>query len=286
MPELPEVETTKNGVSPHIKSKTVSKVIVRQPRLRWPIPLELPEILVNASLLEVKRRAKYLLMDFTDTNSGANPSTKSDTDSGALMIHLGMSGSLRIVEKDTPILKHDHVDIIFHDNTTLRYCDPRRFGCILWLGPEPEKHKLLSNLGPEPLSEQFDTNHLWQLSRTKKTTVKQFIMDQKIVVGIGNIYATEALFTAGIKPNKPAGKVTRAQYEKFVYATKQILEHAIKQGGTTLRDFVGGDGKPGYFKQELQAYGRAKQPCVICETPLNEIKLNNRASVFCPHCQN
>lgn len=277
MPELPEVETTKNGVSPHVKSKSVAEVIVRQPKLRWPVPSELPMLLSEAILSTVRRRAKYLLLDFT----GVNP----DNGTGTLMIHLGMSGSLRIVGNKTPAQKHDHFDLVFADGTTLRYCDPRRFGCVLWLGDEPEQHKLLSGLGPEPLSDVFNADYLWQRSRNKKVAVKQLVMDQKVVVGIGNIYATEALFDAGIKPDKAAGKISKEQYKKFVSASKLILEKAIQQGGTTLKDFVGGDGKPGYFKQELRAYGRAGQPCVTCKTPLEEIKLSNRASVYCSQCQ-
>lgn len=273
MPELPEVETTKSGIEPHLINKSVSQVVIRQPKLRWPITENLESILENATLQKVTRRAKYLLLHFCGSTNGT------------LMVHLGMSGSLRVVLDNAPAQKHDHADFIFNDNTVLRYCDPRRFGCILWLGEHPFDNALLASLGPEPLSDEFNTEHLWQLSRGKVTAVKKFVMDQKIVVGIGNIYATEALFSAGIRPDKPAGKVSKNQYQKFVSASKLILENAIHQGGTTLKDFVGGDGKPGYFAQELIAYGRAGKPCITCETPLEEMKLNNRASVFCPKCQ-
>lgn len=273
MPELPEVETTKSGIEPHLINKRVSHVIVRQPKLRWPVTENIESLLENATLSGVTRRAKYLLLAF----EGATP--------GTLMVHLGMSGSLRVVLDDAPAQKHDHVDIVFEDGVILRYCDPRRFGCILWLGEQALDHALLANLGPEPLSDTFNTEHLWKLSRGKTTAVKKFVMDQKIVVGIGNIYATEALFSAGIRPDKAAGKVTKTQYQKFVSAAKLILENAIHQGGTTLKDFVGGDGKPGYFAQELLTYGRAGKPCITCETPLKEMKLNNRASVYCPKCQ-
>ncbi|MCY7295762.1 bifunctional DNA-formamidopyrimidine glycosylase/DNA-(apurinic or apyrimidinic site) lyase [Alteromonas sp. a30] len=274
MPELPEVETTKRGIEPHLTSKHVSHVIVRQPKLRWPITDNLESILDGARLNTVERRAKYLLLTFEKEGTA-----------GALMIHLGMSGNLRVIQDDAAPQKHDHLDIVFEDETTLRYCDPRRFGCVLWLGENPLSHNLLAHLGPEPLSESFNTDYLWQRSRGKSSAVKKFVMDQKVVVGIGNIYATEALFSAGIRPDKPASKVTKAQYQKFVSAAKLILENAIHQGGTTLKDFIGGDGKPGYFAQELLTYGRAGLPCITCNTTLKDIKLNNRASVYCPKCQ-
>lgn len=289
MPELPEVETTKNGVLPHVQNKAVQNVIIRQHQLRWPIPDDLPEIIVGATLENIERRAKYLLCHFEGVHfEGVHfkDSHFEGSQSGTVMIHLGMSGNLRVVGSKEPVQKHDHVDFVFQDGTTLRYCDPRRFGSILWLGEKPQEHKLLSGLGPEPLTEEFNAEYLWQLSRNKKMAVKQFVMDQKIVTGIGNIYATEALFTAGIRPDKPAGKVSKASYGKFVAAAKTILEKAITQGGTTLKDFVGGDGKPGYFAQELLVYGRKGKPCPVCETPLKEVKLSNRTSAYCPECQN
>lgn len=274
MPELPEVETTKNGIAPHITDQTVAGVTVRQPTLRWPVPAELPALLSESRLIRITRRAKYLLLLFSGSGH-----------QGTLLIHLGMSGSLRIVGPDSPLLKHDHVDIRFTNNVILRYCDPRRFGCILWLDGNPAEHKLLAHLGPEPLSDEFTGEYLWLLSRNKKVAVKQFVMDQKIVVGIGNIYATEALFTAGILPNKEAGKVSKRHYSLFAADAKRILQRSITQGGTTLRDFVGGDGKPGYFAQQLLVYGRKGEPCPTCDTTLREIKLSNRSSVFCPVCQ-
>lgn len=274
MPELPEVETTKNGIAPHILEKTISDVIVRHPTLRWPIPKDLPALMKNSQVTQITRRAKYLLLNVVNAHC-----------QGTLLIHLGMSGSLRMVEADSPLLKHDHVDIVFHNNRVLRYCDPRRFGCILWLDSDPEQHKLLAHLGPEPLSEAFSGEYLWTLSRNKKVAVKQFVMDQKIVVGIGNIYATEALFTAGVLPNKEAGKVSKQRYQLFATEAKRILQRSITQGGTTLRDFVGGDGKPGYFAQQLLVYGRKGQACPTCGTILKEIKLSNRSSVYCPVCQ-
>lgn len=283
MPELPEVETTKNGVLPHIQNKTVKQLIIRQHQLRWPIPHDLPTHLDNAKLTNIERRAKYLLCHFkVATHSEQNVHSRMD---GVVLIHLGMSGNLRIVDSNAAVQKHDHVDFVFTDGTRLRYCDPRRFGSILWLGDKAYDHALLANLGPEPLSDEFCGEYLWELSRNRHVAVKQFVMDQKTVTGIGNIYATEALFAAGLRPNKPCGKVSKATYTKFANAAKRILEKAISQGGTTLKDFVGGDGKPGYFKQELLVYGRAGQACVSCGDTLKDIKISNRASAYCPTCQ-
>ncbi|ARU54445.1 MAG: bifunctional DNA-formamidopyrimidine glycosylase/DNA-(apurinic or apyrimidinic site) lyase [Pseudomonadales bacterium] len=269
MPELPEVETTKRGIAPHILSKSVTDVCIRQPKLRWPIPDDLAERLNQARLLNIHRRAKYLLLQF---------------DPGWLLIHLGMSGSLRIVDPNQLPEKHDHVDIHFA-NTVLRFRDPRRFGAVLWLGDTPEDSPLLSKLGPEPLAEAFNGDYLYARSRGKTATVKQFIMDQAVVTGIGNIYATEALFLSGIKPTRAAGQISRERYQKLSQNAKSILEKAIDQGGTTLKDFVGSDGKPGYFKQELLAYGRKGLPCVTCETELTEVRLGNRSTVYCKRCQ-
>lgn len=273
MPELPEVETTKRGVAPHIVNQSVQDVVIRQPQLRWPISEGLKSLLLGKKLDRIERRAKYLLLFFEDLAPGA------------LMVHLGMSGSLRIVQPEEPPLKHDHVDLQFSNSNILRYSDPRRFGCILWIDQEPKSHKLLSSLGPEPLSDEFSGEYLWNASRGLSVSVKQFVMDQKRVTGIGNIYATEALFEAKVRPTRPAGKVSKASYEKFVTAAKRILQNAIEQGGTTLRDFVGGDGKPGYFKQQLLVYGRKGEKCKVCDSELKETRLSNRASVFCPTCQ-
>ncbi|BDX04533.1 bifunctional DNA-formamidopyrimidine glycosylase/DNA-(apurinic or apyrimidinic site) lyase [Planctobacterium marinum] len=273
MPELPEVETTKRGISPHVLQQRIANVTIRQRSLRWPIPDNIEQILTGQRITAIERRAKYLLL-YLEHNTQK-----------ALLIHLGMSGSLRIAKPDDAILKHDHADIGFENGLILRYSDPRRFGCILWLDTPPIENKLLSHLGPEPLSEEFDGDYLWQKSRGKSIAVKQFVMDQKVVTGIGNIYATEALFTAGIHPNKAAGKVSKAKYALFVADAKRILERSITQGGTTLRDFVGGDGKPGYFAQQLLVYGRKGEPCPNCATTLKEIRLSNRSSVYCSQCQ-
>ena len=270
MPELPEVETTRRGIEPHIKGHAVKEVIVRDPRLRWPVPDNINSVLAGKSIQTVKRRAKYLLLD---------------TGSGHLIIHLGMSGSLRVMKDDSPPGKHDHLDIIFTDGQKLRYTDPRRFGAVLWSEDPIDDHKLLNHLGPEPLDGEFTAQRLFMMSRGKTQPVKTFIMDNKIVVGVGNIYASEALFKAGIRPDKPCGKVSKQRYEKLTDAIIETLAKAIEQGGTTLRDFVGGDGKPGYFKQELAVYGRAGQKCLKCENIIQEIKLGNRSSCFCSKCQ-
>lgn len=270
MPELPEVETTCRGIQAHIEGKTVKDVIIRQPRLRWPVSSELGTLLPGQRIRKVSRRGKYILLE-----SGA----------GYFLIHLGMSGSLRIAKSKEEAKKHDHVDIVLKNGNILRYHDPRRFGCMLWAGSEPSKHVLLEKLGPEPLTDDFNAELLFMLSRKRSAAVKNFIMDSHVVVGVGNIYANEALFAAGIKPRKQAGKVSKSAYVKLVAAIKTILAEAIQQGGTTLRDFVGGDGKPGYFKQSLSVYGRGDEACVKCQTKLKEIRLGQRSTVYCSKCQ-
>lgn len=270
MPELPEVETTRLGIKEHIVEHTIKSVTVRNFQLRWPIPQSLVEELPHRRFTHIERRGKYLLAYAGD---------------GCLLIHLGMSGSLRITNTSEPALKHDHVDITLNNGTILRYCDPRRFGCMLWFKEPPAQHPLLKHLGPEPLTDEFSAAALYTRSRGRRTPIKTFIMDSHIVVGVGNIYANEALFVAGIKPNRSAGKVSQQRYERLVVAIKEILQRAITQGGTTLRDFVGGDGKPGYFKQSLLVYGRAGQQCNKCDSILKEIRISARSSVYCPQCQ-
>ncbi len=271
MPELPEVETTRQGIAPHITGRQVNAVVIRQSQLRWPITPNIDKHLPRKKLLNVHRRGKYLLLEFTH---------------GHLMIHLGMSGSLRIVnpKKETP-QKHDHVDIIFSGNIALRFHDPRRFGSILWTDDDPYTHKLLAKLGPEPLSENFTAEYLFTASRKRKKDVKTFIMDSHIVVGVGNIYANESLFSSGIRPTKMAGALTRKNCLIWVENIQAILQHSITQGGTTLRDFVGGDGKPGYFAQQLDVYGRSGEPCTQCQHPLKEIRQAQRSTVYCTRCQ-
>ncbi len=270
MPELPEVETTCRGIAPHIEGQTVKQVIVRQAKLRWPVPETLSQTLTGLRIQSVSRRAKYLLFS---------------TGSGTVLLHLGMSGSLRIMATGQAAGKHDHVDFVFNDGTVLRFNDPRRFGAVLWT-PEPvAEHQLLKDLGPEPLLADFDGKLLYALSRKRKTAVKSFIMDSHIVVGVGNIYANEALFMAGIQPTRQAGKVSLPRYRKLAECIRAVLQHAIEQGGTTLRDFVNEAGKPGYFQQQLRVYGRAGLPCVSCNQPLTEIRIANRSTVFCAACQ-
>jgi formamidopyrimidine-DNA glycosylase len=268
MPELPEVEVTRLGVTPHIDKQTVTQVVVRNKNLRWPVPEEVQKM-VNLPVLAVRRRAKYLLID---------------TEAGTAILHLGMSGKLRVVDKTTPVIKHDHVDIIFSNGKLLRLNDPRRFGAFLWQNPD-EEHILLQKLGPEPLSEEFNAALLYERSRNKKVALKNFIMDNHVVVGVGNIYANESLFKAGLHPLKPAGKLTKAQSETLTAHIKETLAYAIKQGGTTLKDFTQADGNPGYFAQELLVYGQKGKPCSVCKTELEEIKVGQRASVFCSKCQ-
>lgn len=269
MPELPEVETTLRGIAPHVVGQKVTEIVIRQPRLRWPISEGLAELVTGRRLVNALRRGKYLLLDFGN---------------GHALIHLGMSGSLRIVKPDEPPLFHDHFDLVF-GKVVLRYCDPRRFGCLLWVDGEPEIHKLLADLGPEPLTELFTADYLYERTRKRTQTIKQFIMDSKIVVGVGNIYANESLFMAGIKPIRKAGSLTRKNCEDLVRDIKFVLQRSIDQGGTTLRDFVGGDGKPGYFKQQLLVYGRGGEPCMRCKKPLKEVRMNDRTTVYCVDCQ-
>lgn len=270
MPELPEVETTRCGVAPHVVGQQVLAVQVRQPKLRWPVPDNLAELLVGQQVVALTRRAKYLLFELPN---------------GTLMIHLGMSGSLRIAAADEPPAFHDHADFLLANGNLLRYTDPRRFGAILWLQGEPLEHELLKNLGPEPLSDDFSGAYLYRLAGQRKVAVKSFIMDGHVVVGAGNIYANEALFRAGIHPKRAAGRISLQRYQRLASEIKQTLSEAIASGGTTLKDFVGGDGKPGYFKQELKVYGRGGLPCVECDEPLKEIRLGQRSTVFCANCQ-
>ncbi|WP_263143747.1 bifunctional DNA-formamidopyrimidine glycosylase/DNA-(apurinic or apyrimidinic site) lyase [Pseudomonas sp. RIT-PI-AD] len=269
MPELPEVETTRRGIAPYLEGQRVSRVIVRERRLRWPVPEDLDVRLSGQRIEQVERRAKYLLLK---------------AESGTLIGHLGMSGSLRLVEIGLAPAKHEHVDIELESGLALRYTDPRRFGALLW-SQDPHAHDLLRHLGPEPLTELFDGERLFQLSRGRAMAVKPFIMDNAVVVGVGNIYASEALFAAGIDPRRAAGSISRARYLKLAQEIKRILIHAIERGGTTLRDFVGGDGQPGYFQQELFVYGRGGDFCKLCGGTLREVRLGQRASVYCPRCQ-
>ncbi len=270
MPELPEVETTRLGIAPHIIGQVIEDVIVRNKNLRWPITTTLKKDLLNNKFQKIDRRGKYLLCY---------------TDHGCMITHLGMSGSLRIVDKKIKPEKHDHLDILFATGNILRFHDPRRFGSILWTMKDPLQHKLIKHLGPEPLSEDFNGEWLHRRSRKRTQTIKNFIMDSHNVVGVGNIYASESLFLAGINPKRKAGNVSLERYERLTKAIKKILNQSIKQGGTTLRDFVNGDGKPGYFQQQLNVYGKTGQPCKQCKSTIKEIKLGQRSSFYCPFCQ-
>ncbi len=270
MPELPEVETTRRGIIKPLKSQQFTKVIIRQHQLRWPIPKKLPQLLCEHRLENIKRRGKYLLFEI---------------ETGHMLLHLGMSGRLHVLENPPPAAKHDHVDFIFANNFCLRYTDPRRFGSILWTAEDVKQHRLLKNLGPEPLHQEFNSDYLYAKTQHKKVAIKALLMNSQIVVGVGNIYANEALFLAGIKPQLKAGKISRQRLDKLVEAIKQILKAAIKAGGTTLKDFRQSSGKPGYFKQALQVYARKDQACPNCQRPIKQIILNQRTSYYCSHCQ-
>jgi formamidopyrimidine-DNA glycosylase len=271
MPELPEVETTLRGIESHLVGRTLSNVDIRQPKLRWLITPELSADMVGEKITHLSRRGKYIGIH---------------TAKGTLIIHLGMSGSLYFVPEHTPPLFHDHVDFQFVGNGPwLRYTDPRRFGAILWTTENWFEHALIKHLGPEPFSEGFNPDMLFARAKGRKVPIKTFIMDSKVVVGVGNIYANEALFKAGIRPNRMAGNISKKRLAVLVECIKSVLAAAIKQGGTTLKDFVGGDGKPGYFKQELLVYGRAGQSCTVCGAPLKEIRQAQRSTVYCEKCQ-
>jgi formamidopyrimidine-DNA glycosylase len=267
MPELPEVEMTLRGVEPWIANQIITQLNVRQSSLRWPVTPGLAKIVQGQKVCALRRRAKYLIMQL---------------ERGSMLVHLGMSGSLRLVEPEIEWRKHDHIEMQMSNGSVLRYHDPRRFGYWLWSEAE---HSQLARLGPEPLSADFDGHRLYQLSRKRKMAVKPFIMDNNTVVGVGNIYASEALYRSGIRPDRAAGNIAQKRYMVLSGHIKEVLMAAIEQGGTTLRDFVNGDGEPGYFQQTLAVYGRGGQPCTRCETLLKEIKLGQRSSVFCPSCQ-
>ena len=270
MPELPEVETTRRGIAPHLEGRRVRKVVVRQPRLRWPVPPRLARELTGQRIEHVRRRGKYLLLE---------------TAAGTVILHLGMSGSLRVLDAAEPPQAHDHVDICLDNGRCLRLRDPRRFGAVLWTTRPAAQHRLLRDLGPEPLGEAFDADYLFQRSRGRRVAIKPFIMDSKVVVGVGNIYASEALFLAGINPKTPAGRIGRARMQRLVEAIRAVLARAIEQGGTTLRDFSDSAGRPGYFQQQLQVYGRAGEPCRRCGGNIRSLTLGQRSTFYCPRCQ-
>ena len=269
MPELPEVETVLRGLAPHVVGRSIKGVRVRNRNLRWPIPADLDARVRQHQIRSLARRGKYLILYL---------------DEGALILHLGMSGSLRLVSATTPPEKHDHFDLLLDDGRALRLKDPRRFGAVLW-SADPEAHPLLAPLGVEPLSEAFDGETLYRLTRGRGTAIKQLLMDAHRVVGVGNIYANEALFQAGIRPSLAAGRLSRARCERLAEAIKDTLRRAIAAGGSTLRDFVDGHGRPGYFQQSYYVYGRAGEPCRVCGAPIRAARHSNRATYYCPVCQ-
>lgn len=269
MPELPEVEVSRLGISPHLMGRNIIAVKVHQPKLRWPVPVQVQQA-VGCSIDSIRRRAKYLLID---------------TAVGSIVLHLGMSGKLKVVDSGTALVKHDHLEISLDSGQCLRLNDARRFGACLWQAKGEADLSLLQSLGPEPLTDEFDGLRLFELSRGKVLAIKNFIMDNKVVVGVGNIYANEALFLAGIDPRKAAGQVSQARYLKLAQLIKQVLQKAIAQGGTTLKDFTQADGSPGYFAQHLHVYGRAGQPCEQCQGLIQSVQIGQRNSFYCQSCQ-
>ncbi|MDH5480423.1 MAG: bifunctional DNA-formamidopyrimidine glycosylase/DNA-(apurinic or apyrimidinic site) lyase [Nitrosomonas sp.] len=269
MPELPEVETIKRGITPHLLDQVITHVVIRNPSLRWPIPDNLPSILIGLRIHAITRRAKYLLLD-----CGV----------GTLIFHLGMSGSLRIQSVELP-QKHDHFDLVVNSRNILRLRDPRRFGAVLWYTGDIQQYPLLKKLGPEPLETTFASKYLFEKTRGMRTQIKSTLMNNHIVVGVGNIYANEALFRAGINPKTASGRISLRRYEKLVQAVKQILQKAIEAGGSSLRDFVNSDGKPGYFQQQYWVYGRGGQACKKCGGVIKQIRQGQRSSFYCVNCQ-
>lgn len=272
MPELPEVETTRLGITPHLQHQTINHVTVRQGKLRWPIPTDLNEQVAGCEITHLSRRAKYLLLHLPH---------------GIIIIHLGMSGSLRIFEAEQvpEAGKHDHVDLVLQNGTVLRYHDPRRFGAWLWFSGAIETHHLLSKLGPEPLEATFDADYLQDALKNQKRAIKLALMDNHVVVGVGNIYANEALFKSHILPTAVAKEVTLEQCQTLVAEIKTVLTKSIAAGGSTLRDFVNSDGKSGYFQQQYFVYGRDGETCHDCGELIEKMVLGQRSSFYCPHCQ-
>ncbi|MFP5305699.1 MAG: bifunctional DNA-formamidopyrimidine glycosylase/DNA-(apurinic or apyrimidinic site) lyase [Gammaproteobacteria bacterium] len=271
MPELPEVETVRRGLEPHLVGRRVESVQVREPRLRWPVPAQLPQRLAGRRVERIERRGKYLVVAL---------------DSGdRVILHLGMSGRIFVLDADTPLQKHDHVDWRLDSGRLLRFHDPRRFGAMLLWPAQQASHALLAGMGPEPFSDAFDGEYLYRLSRGRSAAVKSFVMDGRVVVGAGNIYATEALFRAGIRPTRAAGRLTRAQCVRLAGKIREVLAEAVTLGGTTLRDFAGADGASGYFQQSLAVYGREGEACGACGGTIRRIVIGQRSSFFCPRCQ-
>jgi formamidopyrimidine-DNA glycosylase len=270
MPELPEVETTRRGLAPWLEGQRIAQVVVRVPRLRWSVPAEFARLMPGARVTALDRRAKWLLLR---------------TDRGTALLHLGMTGSFRVLREARPAGLHDHLDIVTGAGVTVRFNDPRRFGSVLWTEGDPALHPLIAPLGPEPLGTDFTADYLHRRSRGRSVAIKPHLMNSHIVVGVGNIYASEALFRARIHPARAAGRVALPRLEALVAAVREVLAESIRDGGTTLRDFYNGEGQPGYFSQRLRVYDRAGQPCVECGTPLRQVVLGQRSSYYCPNCQ-
>jgi formamidopyrimidine-DNA glycosylase len=270
MPELPEVETTRRGLAPVLEGRTIARVVVRERRLRWRLPAGFEAALEGRRVRRVARRAKYLLIE---------------TDGGTLIVHLGMSGSLRVVDPTLPPKAHDHVDLVLDSGRCVRFNDPRRFGSLHVVAGDPLAHPLLRGLGPEPLSDAFNADYLYRRTRRRRVAIKQLLMNASIVVGVGNIYASEALFRAGVRPQRAAGRLSRAEVARIVAAVRRVLGAAIRVGGTTLRDYVNADGQPGYFRQKLYVYERAGEPCRVCRTPIRQRVQGQRSTYWCPTCQ-
>jgi len=269
MPELPEVETTRRALLPHVVGRRIRDVVVREPRLRWPVPVDLARRMNGECVRDIRRRGKYLLFDVGD---------------GHLLVHLGMSGSLTLVPRDTPPRRHDHVDLALEGESTLRLNDPRRFGAVLWV-KRPETHALLASLGVEPFDASFGGELLQRLAKGRRVPVKLFLMNARLVTGIGNIYANEALFAAGVHPSRPSGRLSRERWDRLAAAIRSTLERALAAGGSTLRDFVGGDGQPGHFQNDHAVYGRAGEPCPACGTAIRGTRHAGRATYYCGSCQ-
>ena len=271
MPELPEVETTRRGVEPHVVARRVVALRIHEARLRWPVAPELARRVRGAAIEAAERRAKYLLFRLDGDRT--------------LLVHLGMSGNLRVLPSDTPRRKHDHFDLELDSGATLRFNDPRRFGSLHLIDGDPQEHPLLRTLGPEPLEPAFDAEHLWRRTRRRRVAIKQLIMNAQVVVGVGNIYASETLFRARIRPGRAAGSLKRGEVAALVAAIKEILAMAVNVGGTTLRDYVGADGTPGYFRQKLFVYERAGEPCRVCQVPVRQRVQGQRSTYWCSRCQ-
>ena len=269
MPELPEVETTRRGIEPHVVGRRIRRLVVHERRLRWPVDVEASATFVGCRIHRAGRRAKYLLLE---------------TDAGTLILHLGMSGSLRVLPTSTPRIPHDHVDIELDSGQTLRFNDPRRFGSLLFAA-DPAAHPLLKGLAPEPLEDGFDGEYLWKITRRRKVAIKQLIMNARLVVGVGNIYASEALFRARIRPRRQSRSLTRQECARLARAIRATLTMAVKAGGTTLRDYLGADGNPGYFRQKLYVYERAGKPCRVCGRPVRQFTQGQRSTYWCSYCQ-